>query len=376
MKIPVDKLQTIDANKYKSLSKKIYDTINDDFYKSLWDFNKLVSKEEYDHFIELILSLSGPQYLPVYISVFEELICCFTELVLTGLLIDDYDLQLNIKLLKLFNKVAKENLILITEVDKNPFNKKFSKYPFFSALYQPYHQSVPDVVCRNLRLLTALFISSQVQITENWSARLRKVKGAIYQYKSDEIFISLSLNVDSLSAVENLCFIFDKPLTYFEGYSTYSFEKLQKHLFNNYLTSEQQDHLKPKCPLLFDADKISSRKNSDARNAFYNKCYFKEFKNSQSTKKSKVSKKPIELATNVLPEDIQQVEIQEDKTKKSKYRKYTKNIKPSISSRNFTPNITGKNKEAEVDESIVTVDSIEDAVIIDDSYKSADNNSK
>jgi hypothetical protein len=372
MKIPVDKLQVIDTNKYKALSKKIYDTTNDDFYRSLWDFNKLVTKEEYDHFIEFVLSLSGPEYLPVYLSVFEELICCFTELFLTGLLIDDHDLQLNIKLLKLFNKIAKENLTLITEVDKNPFNKKISKYPFFSALYQPHHESVPDVVCRNLRLLTALFISSQVTITENWSAKLRKVKGAIYQYKLDELFISLSLDVDSLSAVEKLCFIFDEPHTSYENYSTYSFENLQKYLFNNCLTLEQQDRLKPKCPLLFDEDKILSREMSDALNAFYNQSYFTGFKNSQSTKKSKVSKKPIEIATSVSPENIQQVEIQVDKTKKSKYRKYTKNIKPLISSRNFTPNIIGKNKEAEVDESTVTVDSIEDAVVIDDSYKSAD----
>lgn len=366
MKIPVDKLQAIDANKYKSLSKKIYDTTNDDFYKSLWDFNKLVSKEEYDHFIELILSLSGPQYLPVYISVFEELICCFTELISTGLLINDHDLQLNNKLLKIFSNVAKGNLVLIAEVDRNPFNKKFSKYPFFSALSQPYHESVPDVVCRNLRLLTALFISSRGRITENWSARLRKVKGASYQFKLDEIFTSITLDVFSLADLERLCFIFDIPKTSYEDYSTYSFEYLQKYLFNNCLTSEQQDRLKPMCPLLFDEDAIFSRDMSDALNAFKNKTYFTEFKNSQSNKKSK------EIATNVSLEDIQKFEIHEDKTKKSKYRKYTKNIKPSISSRNFTPNITRKNKEAEVDESTVTVDSIEDAVIIDDSYKSAD----
>lgn len=372
MKIPADKLQELDGDKYRYLSKEIYEVSQDDFYKCLWDFNKLVSKEEYDYFIELLLSLSGPGHLPVYVGVFEELICCFTELLSTGLLIDDHDLQRNIKLLKLFDKVTKEKLVLIAKVDKNPFNKKYSKYPFFSALSQPYHESVPDVVCRNIMLLTALFINSKVRITDDWAARLRKIKGAIYLYKIDHIFTLLSLDVTSLAGLEKLCLIFDNPQTSYESSSTYSIEKLQKYLFNNFLTSEQQDRLKPMCPLLFDVDAIFSREMSDALNVFYNKHYFKEFKNSEGTKKSKVRRNPVEIATNVPPEVIQKIEIHEDKTKKSKYRKYTKNIKPSISSRNVTPNITGKNKDTEVDESTVTVDSIKDAVIIDDSYKSAD----
>lgn len=376
MKISIEKYQTIDRSIYTKLSKEIFDETDDDLYKSLWELSKLVSKEDYEYFLELLISLNGPIYLPVYLGVFEELISCFNELIATDLFIDDGNLHLTVKLLKLFNDITAKKLKvefdLSIKLNKNLLNGKYSKFPFFASLSQPYDETVPDMVCRNIRLLTALFIISKVRITEPWGTRLRKLKGAIYKYNLDDIFDSLSLNVDSLSELEGLCFRFDIPKTTRENYSTYSFEDLQKYLFNHCLTPEQQDRLKPKCPLLFDEDEIFSREMSDAHNARYNQRYFNEFKNSQSTKKLKFSKKPLEIVTNVTPKDIQQVEIHEDKTKKSKNRKYTKNIKPSISSRNFIPNITEKNKGDEVDTSAVTLDRITDATIIDDSYKSAD----
>jgi hypothetical protein len=308
MKIPKVKCQTIDSRKYKKLTKKVFDEIDDDLYKSLWKISKIVSKDEYEFLLEFLISLGGPVFLPVYIGVFEELISCFNELIATDLFIDDSDLHLIIKLLKLFNEITVENLKvefdLNRKINKNPLNNKFSKYRFFSALSQPYHESVPDTVRRNIKLLTALFISSKVRITDIWGTKLRKFKGAIYRYNLDDIFDNLSLNVDSLSGLEELCFRFDIPKTSYENYSTYSFEDLQKYLFNNCLTSEQQNILMPKCPLLFDKDTILSREMSDANNAFYNRHYFKEFKNSQNTKKSTVSKKPVEIATHVSAEDI------------------------------------------------------------------------
>jgi hypothetical protein len=147
MKIPADKLQKIDTNKYKALSEKTYEETDDDLYKSLWELNKLVSKEEYEYFLEFLVSLSGPIYLPVYIGVFEEFISCFNELLSTGLFIDDSDLHLTVKLLKLFNKITAEKLkkefALNTKIITNPLNNKFSNYPFFSSLTQPYDDSVP-----------------------------------------------------------------------------------------------------------------------------------------------------------------------------------------------------------------------------------------
>jgi hypothetical protein len=86
MKIPADKLQKIDTNKYKALSEKTYEETDDDLYKSLWELNKLVSKEEYEYFLEFLVSLSGHIYLPVYIGVLKSLylvlMSCFQQVYL------------------------------------------------------------------------------------------------------------------------------------------------------------------------------------------------------------------------------------------------------------------------------------------------------
>lgn len=136
--------------------------------------------------------------------------------------------------------------------------------PFAKCLIEELDQSLPQNVFKNIKLTTAILFCADCCEDNNWSNRIKKVKGHNnYQYKREEVIKSLDVEIYSLASLEEYLISFDKEKSKFEDRSLSMFEDIQRFLFEYFLTENEQVNHKSKCSLLYDEQAIFIRTQSN-----------------------------------------------------------------------------------------------------------------